>query len=108
MRILAIVCLILLSGCGVRQIDYTDGSSQSEFFFGLGKTVNCTAEPGVSVESTTLGAWEHQRGIGLGFHSGRYVCGSTDCQVVIWPASGIDAAALRKELGDLENICVVE
>ncbi len=98
---------MLIVGCGVRQIDYADGLSSTEIFVGFGKTLDCTVDPGASVKTRTLGAWTQPHGLGLGFHSGRYVCGSTECQVVIWPQSKIDAATMEEMAGSLETICFV-
>lgn len=108
MRLFAIAIALFLTGCGVREIADPDGSSRTEFFVGLGKTVDCTLDPGLSAEVTTLGAWLGDSGGGLGFHHGRYVCGSSECQVVIWPASEVDAKALRQQLESFDGVCIVD
>lgn len=92
--------------CGIRQVREPGGAVRTELLFGLTATPDCAADPGLSAEVTVLGAWSDASGGGLGYHRGRYVCGSPRCQVVIWPGNSIDPAALRRELGDLDGICI--
>lgn len=102
-----ILC-VLTAGCGLREVTFRDGTSTTELFLGPGTTVSCTADPGVSAEVTTLGLWWEARGGGLGYHSGRYQCGSPECQVVIWADENFDPERLRSAFGGIENVCIVQ
>lgn len=106
-RLTLIVVVLVLAGCGYREVKLPDGSTQSEVFLGLGSAVDCTDSPGLSADMTVLGIWTSGNGSGLGFHSGRYVCGSPECQVVIWQTKDLDAPALHNMLESFENVCLV-
>ena len=110
MRYLSVIFCIFLGGCGVRQMEFRDGTSQTEIFVGPSKTISCASGPGMTVKSATLGLWTNMGATagGIGFNSGRYFCGATECQVVIWPNTKLDVAELRRELGAFNNICVVK
>ncbi len=106
-RLTLFIVVCMLAGCGYREVKLPDGSTQSEVFLGLGTAVDCTEAPGLSADITVLGLWTGGNGNGLGFHSGQYVCGSPECQVVIWQMESSDSLALHEMLKSLNNVCVV-
>lgn len=108
MRWLALFLALLGAGCGMRHIVRADGEKATEIFFGLGSGLNCEAQEGAVATATMAGIWTQLDGGGLGFHRGRYYCGTAACKIVLWAEPSVNAEALRAQLGDLESVCVVE
>ena len=104
-------CIVLLTvaavpGCGVRSVEFPDGSRISEAFFGPPSSIECGPDRTVSGTIRSAGLFGTTGGGGFGLSEQMFMCGSGDCHLAIWPDESADLDKVSKRLEAINQLCI--
>lgn len=95
-----------LAGCGLRSIEYGDGSKITELFIGAPTRIDCEAGRTVSGTIRSVGLFGATNGGGLGFSEQDFLCGSGECHLAVWPNDTADLQEIMERVEATNKDCI--